>query len=108
MRALVSIHRKLPVSSNDEGAIRERLLADIAKQGWSTGTVVDAVVHDGIVDLWGTVAESSQREALVVLAKNVPGVALVEDHLTAASQNVPKVDVGAGAARSGRAGQHSC
>ena len=90
MRALVSIHRKLPVSSNDDGAIRERLLADIGKQSWSAGTAIDAVVHDGIVDLWGTVAEPSQREALVVLAKNVPGVALVEDHLTAASQNVPR------------------
>jgi CBS domain-containing protein len=87
VRALVSIHRKAPESLENDAVIRDCLVADVAKRSWSSGAVVDAVVHDGIVDLWGTVAEPSQREALVVLAKNVPGVVLVEDHLTAAPQS---------------------
>ena len=91
MRALVSIHRKAPEPSAEDGTIRDRLLADIAKESWSSGAIVDAVVHEGIVDLWGTLAEPSQREPLVVLAKNVPGVALVEDHLIVASPKAADV-----------------
>jgi len=91
MRALLSIHRKAPQSSSDDAAIRERILADAAKQSWSSGAVVDAVVQDGIVDLWGTLADPSQREAFVVLAKKVPGVALVEDHLTSVAHRAADV-----------------
>ena len=86
MRALVSIHRAAAKSSVDDTAIRDRILAEIDQQVWSSGTVVDVVVHDGMVDLWGTITDKTQREALVVLARNVPGVIRVEDHLTLADQ----------------------
>ena len=82
MRALMSIHRTVPKSSDNDAAIRDYILAEVGRQGWSSGAIVDVVVHEGVVDLWGTVADTAQRDALIVLAKNVPGVVRVEDHVT--------------------------
>jgi CBS domain-containing protein len=81
MRALMSIHRAAPKSSDDDGAIRDRILADIGRQSWSSGAFVDVVVHEGVADLWGTVTDAAQRDALTVLVKNVTGVIRVEDHV---------------------------
>jgi CBS domain-containing protein len=86
MRALLSIHRTAPQSSDNDAAIRERILVDVGRQDWSSGAAVDVVVHGGMVDLWGSVSDRTQRDALKVLAENVPGVVRVEDHLTLKDQ----------------------
>jgi osmotically-inducible protein OsmY len=39
------------------------------------------VVRDGVVQLWGTVSSEAHRDALVVAARNVPGVKSVEDNI---------------------------
>jgi osmotically-inducible protein OsmY len=44
--------------------------------------MIAAVVEDGVVELWGTITEESQGEALKVLAENIPGVKSVVSHLT--------------------------
>jgi BON domain len=44
--------------------------------------LIDATVKDGVVELWGTILEGSQGEAIRVLAENVPGVKKVVSHLT--------------------------
>ena len=86
MRALLSIHRTAPQPSDDDAAIREHVLAEAGRHAWSSGAAIDVVVHSGMVDLWGTVGDVAQREALKVLAENVPGVVKVEDHLTVRGQ----------------------
>ena len=43
--------------------------------------MTNIVVHDGIVELWGTVFDDRQREALKVAAENIPGVEAVKDHM---------------------------
>jgi CBS domain-containing protein len=86
MRALLSIHRTAPQSSDNDAAIREHILVEVGRQGWSSGAVVDVVVHRGMVDLWGSVGDLAQREALKVVAENAPGVVKVEDHLTMKDQ----------------------
>ena len=86
MRALLSIHRTAPQPSDDDAAIREHVLAEAGRHAWSSGAAIDVVVHSGMVDLWGTVGDVAQREALKVLAENVPGVVKVEDHLTLRGQ----------------------
>jgi CBS domain-containing protein len=82
MRALASIHRAPPKASKRDATIRNRILSSIAKQSWSTGAVFDVIVRNGIADMWGTIADVKQREALRVLIENMPGVKRVEDHLT--------------------------
>ena len=43
--------------------------------------LTNAVVHDGVVELWGVLTDERQREALKVLAANIPGVKAVKDHM---------------------------
>jgi hypothetical protein len=43
--------------------------------------MLNVVVRDGIVDLWGSITDHRERQALIVAAENVPGVKGVHDHL---------------------------
>lgn len=61
--------------------IRERILAEIAKQPWGPRASVDVRVAGGIVELYGSITDERQRAALQVLAENAPGVKAVQDHL---------------------------
>jgi osmotically-inducible protein OsmY len=50
--------------------------------------VVNPLVQDGTVDLWGEVGQGSDRKAIELLAKNVAGVRTVRDHLTVTETSV--------------------
>lgn len=82
MRALASHHRAVPDASTSDVAIRDRILGEIDMESWSAGVFVDVAVRNGVVELWGTIADAAQRQALTVLAEAVPGVKRVETHLT--------------------------
>jgi hypothetical protein len=43
--------------------------------------MIDVIVRDGVVDLWGTITDERARQALIVAAENVPGVKAVRDHI---------------------------
>ena len=43
--------------------------------------LISPIVRDGVVELWGTITDERERQALVVAAENVPGVKAVHDHL---------------------------
>ena len=82
MRALVSLHHMVLGPANDDATIRERILSDIAAQSWAVGAHVDVTVRDGVADLWGTISDKSQRDALRALVGSTPGIERVEEHLT--------------------------
>jgi CBS domain-containing protein len=82
MRALAAIGRAVPAPAMTDAAIRKQLLAEFEKQPWVPVALIDATVKDGVVELWGTILEGSQGEAIRVLAENVPGVKKVVSHLT--------------------------
>jgi CBS domain-containing protein len=65
----------------DDQAIRERLLAELGKEKWAPLGALDITVRDGVVDLWGTITDERERQALIVAAENVPGVKQVKDHV---------------------------
>jgi CBS domain-containing protein len=81
MRALASIHRASPETSRNDQEIRRRIVADIEKENWAYGTDVMVLVRDGIVDLCGTINDSSQRAALKALVREKSGVRKLYDHL---------------------------
>ncbi len=62
-------------------AIRERILAEIAKQPWGPRASVDVTVTDGVVELHGSITDDRERTALKVLAENTSGVKAVHDRL---------------------------
>jgi CBS domain-containing protein len=61
--------------------IREQILAELANAAWVPRDGLSISVKDGVVDLNGVILEEKEREALRVVAENVPGVKTVEDHL---------------------------
>jgi CBS domain-containing protein len=89
MHALASLHREAPASAKADVTIRDCIIAKLDKQDWTYGAVVDVVVRNGIVDLWGTITDVAQQEALKVLVENAPGVKRVEDHLRWSGEVMP-------------------
>ena len=81
MHAMVSMARVAEPPAKDDGAIREKLLAEFQKEVWAPAAMTNVVVRDGVVELWGVVIDDRQREAMKVAAENIPGVKAVNDHL---------------------------
>ena len=79
MHALVSMARDTPPPAGGDLAIRERILAALSKQHWAPN--IDAVVKNGVAELWGTILDERERRACIVVVENVPGVLEVHDHL---------------------------
>lgn len=81
MQAMVSMARTEPAPPKGDAEIRERLLAEIQKERWAPAAMINVVVRNGVVELWGAVVDERQRDALKVAAENIPGVKGVKDHL---------------------------
>ncbi len=69
-----------PETAKDDDAIRKALETELGKRPWYARQG-HAVVHDGVVDLWGVVLHDSERTAIRVAAENIPGVKAVRDHM---------------------------
>jgi CBS domain-containing protein len=81
LRALAGVLEEKPVPATSDEAIRERILAELAKAAWVPRAGLSITVENGVVDLNGVILDEKERGALRVAAENVPGVRTVEDHL---------------------------
>lgn len=81
LRALVSVSRDDKPAHASDASIRRHLLAELTKQSWAPVALIDVIVKNGVVHLWGTLTEERQRQGIRVAAENTPGVKRVEDHL---------------------------
>jgi len=68
--------------SQDDRAIRDQLLALLKREPWADTHLMNILVDQGIVHLWGLVRSEAERQALRVAAETIPGVLGVEDHLS--------------------------
>jgi CBS domain-containing protein len=83
VQALVrNLPRPDSASIASDEAIRDLVLAEIARQPWGPRASVDVRVESGVVELHGAVTDDRERTALRVLAENVPGVKEVRDRIT--------------------------
>ena len=80
MHAMVSLARGEPKTTSD-AAIRQELLRELKNEKWALSSMINVVVHDGVVELWGAIVDERQGEALKVAAENIPGVKEVKNHL---------------------------
>jgi CBS-domain-containing membrane protein len=82
LAAIARVLDQLPTQggAGDE-AIRERVLADLAKADWAPRSGLTITVVDGVVELDGVVLDDHERTALRVVAQNVPGVKGIVDRL---------------------------
>jgi len=70
-----------PVAADDR-SIREAFYAELRRQSWTISPGgVTATVCEGVVHLWGVAPDQALRQAIVVVAENIPGVRAVEDHM---------------------------
>lgn len=79
---LQALASRLPTSAvtADDQTIRTAFYAELRRQAWvGNPAAIDAVVADGVVQLWGIAPDDAQRQALLVAAENIPGVRAVED-----------------------------
>ena len=53
----------------------------MSAQNWAPVGALNVVVQNGTVELWGTITDERERQALIVAAENIPGVKAVRDHL---------------------------
>jgi osmotically-inducible protein OsmY len=56
-------------------------MAELAGQAWAPTALLNVIVKDGVVELWGTITDERERQAIIVAAENAPGVKAVKDHL---------------------------
>jgi len=81
LRALARTLDERPGGTHSDAEIRERILSELGKAAWVPRDGLSITVSDGVVDLNGVILEDKEREALRVVAENIPGVKAVEDHL---------------------------
>ena len=81
LHALASVSREAKPAELADETIRARLLEELGKQPWAPLALINPIVRNGVVELWGTITDERERQALVVAAENIPGVKAVRDHL---------------------------
>jgi CBS domain-containing protein len=81
LHALAGVARNSTPAASTDQAIRERLLAELGRQSWAPAALIDVIVNEGTVELWGTITDERERQAIMVAAENVPGVKAVRDNL---------------------------
>jgi CBS domain-containing protein len=81
LHAMASFVGEIAPSPAADTTIRERFIAELARQPWAPVTRIDVTVRNGVVRLSGTLTDERQRQALRVTAENIPGVKKVEDHV---------------------------
>jgi len=79
MHALASFARGTLAPNGGDSAIRDNILAALAKAQWAPR--VNVVVKSGVVELWGIITDERERQGIIVAAENAPGVNKVHDHL---------------------------
>jgi CBS domain-containing protein len=65
----------------DDANIRQNLLAELERQKWAPIALLNIIVQNGVVDLWGSITDEREREAIIVAAQNTSGVNEVRDHM---------------------------
>jgi CBS domain-containing protein len=81
VQAFTSLARDAGTTKLGDAAIRKQLMAELGKRSWVPHGMLNVVVRNGVVDLWGSITDDRERQALIVAAENVPGVERVHDHL---------------------------
>jgi CBS domain-containing protein len=81
LRALASVARETRPTTADDASIRDRLKAELSGLSWAPSAMIDVVVRDGKVHLWGAIIDERQRQGIRVAVENTAGVTSVEDHM---------------------------
>jgi CBS domain-containing protein len=83
LQALASTVQDKAVDRTDDRKIRDTLFAELGRQKWAPlPSDANILVENGVVHLWGVIQSEEERKAMIVAAEIVPGVKMVEDHMS--------------------------
>jgi CBS domain-containing protein len=80
VRALASAQPALEIELSDAN-IRGQLLAHLQNQAWARPWLLNIMVKNGVVDLWGVVRSDAERRAVRIAAESIDCVRAVNDNL---------------------------
>jgi CBS domain-containing protein len=82
LQALASIGKaRTKKTVTDDAAVRDKVIANLEAQPWATSSLINVIVHQGAVELWGVVDSQEVKKAVRVAAEATPGVRAVNDNL---------------------------
>jgi CBS domain-containing protein len=82
LQALASLSKQAEVATSiNDSKIREKVITRLNAEQWTTPSVINVIVQDGTVELWGIVDSASAKNAVRVVAEVTPGVRAVNDNL---------------------------
>ncbi|MGE3987374.1 CBS domain-containing protein [Pseudorhodoplanes sp.] len=81
LQALASARPRAAAPQPSDSDLRDTIVDRLSAQPWSHPSIVNPIVTDGMVDLWGMVLSPTERNAVRVLVEETPGVRGVNDHL---------------------------
>jgi len=81
LHALASLAPSVSAPAATDEIIHKSLLIELQHEKWAPIGFLNVIVRNAVVELWGTITDERQRQALIVAAQNIPGVKDVQDHL---------------------------
>lgn len=82
VQAYAVAHRKGEIKiTHSDTVIREKLMDRLRSEPWARTWLLNVIVQDGVVELWGMVSSDAERNAIRVAAETMPAVRAVNDHL---------------------------
>jgi CBS domain-containing protein len=82
LQALASAKPQAGGNQPSDSDLRDLIIDRLSAQSWSHPALVNPIVTDGVVDLWGMALSPTERNAVRVLVEETPGVRGVNDHLS--------------------------
>jgi CBS domain-containing protein len=81
LQALAGLRKQIEGGTPDDTTIRENIVARLKAEPWSSPLLINVIVQDGTVELWGVVDTPTEKQAVRVAAEVTPGVRAVTDNL---------------------------
>ncbi len=82
LQALASLSKRVePASPVNDSQIREKVLTQLNAEVWTRPALINVIVQDGNVELWGIVESQLEKKAVRVAAEATPGVRAINDNL---------------------------
>jgi osmotically-inducible protein OsmY len=82
VQALASARKEIKAAAaTSDRMIREELLSRLRAEAWARTSRLNVIVHDGTVELWGSVRSRAEKQAIRLAAELTPGVRAINDNL---------------------------
>jgi CBS domain-containing protein len=81
LQALASLPKNGAGAGSSDSAIRDDVMARLQAEPWTRPSLINVIVNEGTVELWGIVDSQTEKRAVRVAAEVTPGVRAINDNL---------------------------